>query len=440
MSIIIAGVFPLLNDWIEKPEPPQVTGVTNELENILPRATDFLAKLPQPTDGIEPCNSGSKHRRDEETRLDVHKRNLLGGLFKTAFSLLTCVIDTTNKIKDGVVKEAVENVKSLQEDLRPLLDALKEVDEDEPGSSTSKLDQPSSTQPPSSTPSGSASSSSCSLNTVSNCKVQCTATATTTIGGAQRRADGEACSTTCDSPITKCGATGATSVSTVTSTTTNVQMCGKSCPSCNGSKPSPRPFTNSNLMTASDGLVYLPASTVSVAPTEGGFGARDVGPRETSAFADNIQKRALTNPNQLGMDVGQWLLDVISQGEVKILTDGEEQEGFLTTALTGQLSNRANSFAVGNLWGCTVVVVTSRKRIYMAHIWEEDTMAKSDIDFQRDAIDIFVNTGGDGAGVTEGISAFTGPGGDFENVAENHVRAMVSKLNHPSDGTCEVYR
>ena len=143
MSIIIAGVFPLLQNWIEKPEPPQVTGITNELDNILPKATDFLGKLPKPTDGIEPCKSRSKHRRKEDTGLVEHKRNLLGGLFKTAFSLVTCVIDTTNKIKDGVVKEAIENVKSLEEDLKPLLDALKEVDE---VSSSSKSDQPSSTQ------------------------------------------------------------------------------------------------------------------------------------------------------------------------------------------------------------------------------------------------------------------------------------------------------
>jgi hypothetical protein len=53
-----------------------------------------------------------------------------GGLFKTAFSLVTCVMDTTNKVKDVVIggtTAVVNTVKGLRDDLKPLLDALNEV-------------------------------------------------------------------------------------------------------------------------------------------------------------------------------------------------------------------------------------------------------------------------------------------------------------------------
>jgi hypothetical protein len=59
--------------------------------------------------------------------------------------------------------------------------------------------------------------------------------------------------------------------------------------------------------------------------------------------------------------------------------------------------------------------------------------------FQRDAIDALLNVVGDGRGVTQGLSAFTSPGGDFENSFDNRVRSMISKLYRGSHGKCETF-
>lgn len=425
MSIIIAGIFPLLQSWIDDPQPPQVTGITNKLDNILPKASDFLGKLPKPTDGVEPCKSGKRRRAEEAFQglQTLEKRSFLGGLFKTAFSLVTCVIDTTNSVKDGVIKGTTDAVKTLENDLKPMIDALNEVDPNEPDSSASNSDQPSSTQ------SESSSSSSCTLKTVSNCNIACTAIATTTVEGAKRRADGEACTTVCDAPITKCGVTGVTSASTVTSTTTAVQICAKDCSNCNAPKPPPKPITGGDYLSDTNGLAYVPAPTISALPTDADVAIRNIAPREINISSRNLYKRTLTNPRDEHWkgDVETWLLAMINQPGSKNLAHGRLQQQWKTTSITDQLLNERGSWNLGNLHGCTAVVVVSRKRIFMAHIWESPTMKNENDNFQRDAIDTLRNQGGDGLGVTQGLSAFTIPGGDFENTGENRVQAMVSK-------------
>lgn len=146
MSIIIVGIFPLLKGWLDSPQPPQVAGVTNELGNILPKASGFLGQLAKPTDGVQPCSSGNQRRTDEpfQSLQALEKRSLLSGVFKTVFSLVTCVIDTTNKIRDGVNQGTTGIVKDLQDRLKPMVDALNEIGPDEPEPSASDSDQTSS--------------------------------------------------------------------------------------------------------------------------------------------------------------------------------------------------------------------------------------------------------------------------------------------------------
>jgi hypothetical protein len=195
--------------------------VTNEFEKILPKAVEFLRKLPVPTDGVEPCNSKRKRRSKlvDGTAQVFDKRDFLGGLFKTVFSLVSCVVDTTTKIKDEIIKgtkDTVESVVQLQDDLVPMLDALHEVD---PGGSTKPSDAIGDTKPsepnddpkssdPTTTSEVPSSSSSCTPQTISNCNIRCTAVVTTIVGGVRRRAEQDACTTSCARLITKCSTTG----------------------------------------------------------------------------------------------------------------------------------------------------------------------------------------------------------------------------------------
>lgn len=416
MSIAIAGIFPLLQRWIDAPQPPQLAVVTNALDDILPKATNFLGMLPKPTGGLEPCKSGNK-RRFEEGIQDLQtlgKRSFLGGLFKTAFSLVTCVIDTNNKVREAIIKGAIDTVKNLEIDLKPMVDALKEVD---PNDSNDPDASPTSPISPtlSSSSSSSSLSSSCTLNTVSNCNVACTATATTTVGRARRRADVESCTTVCEAPITKCGATGATSASTVTSTTTAaIRLCARDCPGCGD-----------------------PAPTISEMPTGVDIVARDMGPHETGSHNDDLQKRAFTNPHddEWRGDVGKWLLKMINHSSSHRLQHGTKP-GWFTTAISEELLDRTASWNLGNMYGCTAVIVVSRRRIFMAHIWQSPTMDNKYDSFQRDAIDVL----GDEQGVQHGLSMYTAGPEAFANTEQNKVQAIISRSYRDWNIRCKTIR
>jgi hypothetical protein len=270
--------------------------VTDELDNILPKAVDMLGKFPKPPDGVEPCNG----RRLRSEPGHIIPRGLFGGLFKTAFSLLSCVYETTNKVEDEVIKgttDTVDTVKKLQDTLKPMIDALNEVEETEPSGSASE--QPSSTETKSS------SSSSCTLQTVSNCNVHCTAIAATAMGGPQRRDDKDGCTTACEAPITKCCATGVTSVSTITSTSIASQyVCAPlSCAGCNDCRPPPLddPIL-AGYSKASNGVLYKPAPTVSESLSN------NLLPWETGLATSSHQRRALSNPNDVRVINGMYTI------------------------------------------------------------------------------------------------------------------------------------
>ncbi|CAO2658407.1 Nn.00g061300.m01.CDS01 [Neocucurbitaria sp. VM-36] len=423
LSTVIAGIFPLIQSFIDYPEPPEITAAINELDNILPKAIHFLGKLPKPTDGVEPCNS-RKDRRSHPNRVAVpmsDKRSLLGGLFKTAFSLVTCIIDTTNKVKDGVMQGttgAVRTVKELQDELKPMVDALREVDPNEkpePSDTTSKK--------PRISQSDLSSSSSCTLQTVSNCEIGCTAVVIATSGGRNKRAQRDACTTACGPPITRCDATGITSVSTTTSTTTAYQRCAQDCTNCNASNrklptnaPDLRVYSK-----AANGVLYLPAPTVTTLDSDGPVAeARELRPKETSSHSSNFLRRGLTSPHdaRYNGDVGTWLMVQVA---VSLNDLAHGQPPLTTTGFSFSLDNEPNTWSLKDLYGCTSVIVISRKRMFMAHLWEDPSMITPHL-LQTQVLDSLRN--GD-AGVPQGLTAFTGPGGDFENIPANKVRAFI---------------
>lgn len=197
------------------------------------------------------------------TAAKLNEHDLLGNLFKTAFSLVNCVIETTKKVKIAMnqgTESAVQTVEGLQNDLKSMLVAFNEIGpEEETGPSN-----PASEIPSSAATSLSSSSSSCALRTASNCNIGCTATIISTRGGLNKRAEGTACKTACGAPITKCDATGITSTSTSTSTSVVRQRCSRNCASCNDNFEQIQVATSypSGYRKASNGVFYSPAPTV----------------------------------------------------------------------------------------------------------------------------------------------------------------------------------
>ncbi|KAF2266752.1 hypothetical protein CC78DRAFT_595429 [Lojkania enalia] len=407
LSTIIIGVFPHIQEWIDNPEPPKATEVNDELDNILPKASDFLAKLPKPTDPLEPCsNSQSKRRRevDAPTIHRLYKRAFLDGLFKTVFNLVTCIIDDTNKLKDNIDKGTTDTVETLTNELKPMVDALNNVDpNDQQNPSASISDEKSSTEENNSSKSSpSSSSSSCTLQTASDCSVACTATAVTTVGGAKRQAD------------------GVTSTSTVTSTSSVSRLCSPEATECanNDAPPQPTGVDLKAYSTAPNGRLFLPPETT--LPGDVNVQARA---QETGTPSQNPRKRALPHPEDAVWqgDINGWI-----RGQVTLANRLAHGQGdVISTAFTFPLGNTPDSWAVVNLYGCTSVIVVSRKRMWMSHFWEVPSFQDPN-NVRPHILDPLRNGG---AGIQEGIAAFTGVGGDFENTVENKVRAFIVTPN-----------
>ncbi|KAF2036804.1 hypothetical protein EK21DRAFT_83732 [Setomelanomma holmii] len=413
LSIVAAGVFPLIQNWIHNPGTPEVTLLTNGLNNVLPKASAYLAKLPKPTDGVESCAS-RKHRQrglpPSKSPTQLEKRSFLHGMFKTMFSLVTCIVDTTNHVRDLAVEgtsAAVEIVKSLQDDLKPMLDALNEADEStdsEESLSISTNLTPTESKPPS--------SSSCTPKMVSNCNIACTATATTTKGLPNKRAEAGACTTSCGNNIIKCDVTGVTSVSTATFTVTARQKCAWGCSDCNPKPQEPTPIAPdlSGYLTAPNGVLYLPAPTATaILDIATSTPSKKVIPKGFVAGSSALERKGLSTPHEEKykarpshrLEHGQWPY-------VK------------TTGFSYPLGDLPDTWNLIQLYGCTSVIVISPRRLFMTHIWEKPSMQPGNLDTQ-----VLNSLQYGDEGVPQGLTAFTGPGGDFVNTPLNKVRAFI---------------
>ena len=102
----------------------------------------------------------------------------------------------------------------------------------------------------------------------------------------------------------------------------------------------------------------------------------------------------------------------------------------VTTGFTSRLGNLANSWKLTGLYGCTFVIIMSRRRMYMTHIWEVPTMIMN-YRVRTDVIPILRNSI---AGHLPGLPTLTGPGRDFDDTEDNPVRAfIITNLNRNTD-------
>ncbi|KAI4626236.1 uncharacterized protein J4E87_004736 [Alternaria ethzedia] len=100
---------------------------------------------------------------------------------------------------------------------------------------------------------------------------------------------------------------------------------------------------------------------------------------------------------------------------------GSLEQGRGTTGLSFPLEDTADDWHLVNLWGCTSVVVISRKRMFLTHIWEKPSMEQPQL-FQSEVLDVLRNGSLE---FSHPLTVFTVPGEGFENIAENKVRAFI---------------
>ena len=148
-------------------------------------------------------------------------------------------------------------------------------------------------------------------------------------------------------------------------------------------------------------------------------------PKETaSPERISVQKRALPNPRDVGYGIIPGDFIMVQMHNAQLVDHGLATIG--STALTGQLDNTCSSWGVTNLYGCTSVIVVSRKRVWISHFWEDPAFIVP-TNLIPHILDPLQN--GVFPGIPQGIGAFTGPGGDFENTPENKVRAFIVTLS-----------
>ncbi|KAI4664638.1 uncharacterized protein J4E79_002936 [Alternaria viburni] len=148
--------------------------------------------------------------------------------------------------------------------------------------------------------------------------------------------------------------------------------------------------------------------------------AEGLAPVETGHPTSHVSKRSLSSPYgpEHNGDVGAWLLDQI---EDSLNPYGSLEQGRGTTGLSFPLEDTADDWHLVNLWGCTSVVVISRKRMFLTHIWEKPSMEQPQL-FQSEVLDVLRNGSPE---FSHPLTVFTVPGEGFENIAENKVRAFI---------------
>ncbi|KAI4959161.1 hypothetical protein J4E86_002883 [Alternaria arbusti] len=159
--------------------------------------------------------------------------------------------------------------------------------------------------------------------------------------------------------------------------------------------------------------------------------AEGLAPVETGHPTSHVSKRSLSSPYgpEHNGDVGAWLLDQIDDS---LNPYGSLEQGRGTTGLTFPLEDTADDWHLVNLWGCTSVVVISRKRMFLTHIWEKPSMEQPQL-FQSDVLDVLRN----GSPVfPHGLTVFTVPGEGFENIAENKLVGITGIIHRITSFDC----
>lgn len=101
--------------------------------------------------------------------------------------------------------------------------------------------------------------------------------------------------------------------------------------------------------------------------------------------------------------------------------NGKPQD--MATAAFDELKNEAISFGTSGLCGCTVLVIVSKRAVYIAHYWESISFAPDASWGFKDEDDAFAKT------VIKGLMSGVGRGNGQEQVS---LKGQVGKIKDPS--------
>ncbi|RMY15938.1 hypothetical protein D0867_06665, partial [Hortaea werneckii] len=398
------------------------------------------------TEDIDPIISSLDDIEDESRELlseisDDSDKDTDHGCTANLFSLLTCIVDDVVSIKGGITEGVVEEVTSQLEDLTNLTDELEDrEDEDDDGDDDDDDDSSSTTSSQTSTESSitsstSSSTSSCSSGTsvTEDYFVTCSPTvisSTTT----------QTCETS-TSTVSGCSVSATASTTTISSSA-HPQCAQTGCSACTETTLPKQTAPCVDCVTTVSGRAY-PAEQTSIPEGADEITSLDDLANNTSSK----RKRTLATPADFNGDYLDFFTAQLQDPSLVNVPHRLAGTGGSSSALIQLYLDYPFSMTVQGLYGCTSIILISRRGVYMSHLFENPGFTDN---FQTDIAQAIPN--GDSTPISIG-SLFDGQpwcpdlrsqsaaGGTFDPNQEGGVKTiLVTPGPYISDTTTNLYR
>ncbi|RMY74607.1 hypothetical protein D0863_03116 [Hortaea werneckii] len=418
------------------------TALHTQLSSVIPVIQGWID---DDTEDIDPIISSLDDIEDETNELlseisDDADKNTDNGCTANLFSLLTCIVDDVVGIKGSVTEGVVDEVTSQLEDLTNLTDELEnkedeeEDDDDDDDDSSSTTSSQTSTES-SITSSTSSSTSSCSSGTsvTEDYFVTCSPTvisSTTT----------QTCETS-TSTVSGCSVSATASTTTISSSA-YPQCAQTGCSACTETTLPKQTAPCVDCVITVSGRAY-PAEQTSIPEGADEITSLDDLTNNTSTK----RKRTLATPADFNGDYLDFFTAQLQDPSLVNVPHRLAGTGGSSSALIQLYLDYPFSMTVQGLYGCTSIILISRRGVYMSHLFENPGFTDN---FQTDIAQAIPN--GDSTPISIG-SLFDGQpwcpdlrsqsaaGGTFDPNQEGGVKTiLVTPGPYIFDTTTNLYR
>ncbi|GAB1743705.1 hypothetical protein NU219Hw_g628t1 [Hortaea werneckii] len=414
----LSSVIPVIQGWIDD-DTEDIDPIISSLDDIEDESKELLSDIPDDAD------------KDTDH-----------GCTANLFSLLTCIVDDVGSIKGGITEGAVEEVTGQLEDLTNLTGELedKEDDDDDDDDDYDDEDSSSTTSSQTSTESSitsstSSSTASCSSGTsvTEDYFVTCSPTvisSTTT----------QTCETS-TSTVSGCSVSATASTTTISSSA-HPQCAQTGCPACTETTPPKQTAPCADCVTTVSGRAY-PAEQTSVPEGADEITSLDDLANSTSGK----RKRTLATPADFNGDYLDFFTAQLQDFSLVNVPHRLAGTGGSSSALIQLYLDYPFSMTVQGLYGCTSIILISRRGVYMSHLFENPGFTDNfQIDIAQaipngDTTPISIGSLFDGQPWCPDLRSESASGGTFDPNQEGGVKTiLVTPGPYISDTTTNVYR
>ncbi|KAI7370965.1 hypothetical protein KC354_g876 [Hortaea werneckii] len=407
----LSSVIPVIQSWIDD-DTDDIDPIISSLDDIEDETNELLSEIP-----------------------DVSDKDTDHGCTANLFSLLTCIVDDVVSIKGSITEGVVEEVTSQLEDLTDLTDELENQEDDDDDDESSSTTSSQASTESSITSSTSSSTSSCSSGTsvTEDYFVTCSPTvisSTTT----------QTCETS-TSTVSGCSVSATASTTTISSSA-HPQCAQTGCSACTETTLSKPTASCADCVTTVSGRAY-PAEQTSIPE-----GAEEITSLEDLANnTSSKRKRTLVTPADFDGNYLDFFTAQLQDPSLVNVPHRPAGTGGSSSALVQLYLDYPFSMTVQGLYGCTSVVLISRRGVYMSHLFENPGFSDN---FQNDIAQAIPN--GDATPMSIGsvfdgqpwcpdLRAQSAAGGTFDPNQEGGVKTiLVTPGPYISDTTTNVYR